>query len=225
MTSRSKNHPPAPGTHGRLFTELEARATRIADACTAYVDGASRGNPGPAAYAVILQQPDGKTILELGKYLGRTTNNVAEYYGLISALDAAASRGITHLRIRSDSELLVRQMEGRYRVKSPDLRPLYERAAKMARSFAYFAIEHVAREQNRDADRLANLALNRTAAGERGEIRKVKSESRLEKPQEKMPRRIRARVAGGALVPAEPLGLAEGAEVEVTVRKIAEVQK
>jgi ribonuclease HI len=221
MTPRSKSHPPASGAHGRLFAEPEARTARAADACTAYVDGASRGNPGPASYAVVLQSPNGKTILELGKYIGRTTNNVAEYYGLISALDAAASQGIARLRIRSDSELLVRQMEGRYKVKSPDLRPLFERAIKLARGFAYFAIEHIPREQNRDADRLANLALDSTAAGESGEIRKTKIETRSEKLQDKMSRRIRARVAGGALVPEEPLGLAEGAEVEVIIRTIS----
>jgi ribonuclease HI len=224
MTSPRRSHRPA--GHGRLFAEPESHGARAADASTAYVDGASRGNPGPAAYAVILQGPDGKTILELGKYLGRATNNVAEYYGLISALDAAASHGITRLRIRSDSELLVRQMEGRYRVKSPDLRPLYERAAKLARGFAYFAIEHVPREQNRDADRLANRALDRTAAGGEGEIRKPKSETRPENlPEnlkEKLMRRIRARVAGGALVPEEPLSLADGTEVEVLIRKIGD---
>ncbi len=129
----------------------------------AYVDGASRGNPGPASYAVILRAPDGTIKFEIGKYLGRATNNVAEYYALITALDYAAAEKITRLRVRSDSELLVRQMEGRYKVKSPDLRPLHERAQKLARGLAYFAIEHVPREQNRDADALANVALDRTA--------------------------------------------------------------
>ena len=146
---------------------------RTASACSAnpsgppahvaYVDGASRGNPGPAAYAVVLQGPGGQTQFEIGKYFGRATNNVAEYYALIAALDAAQSRGIKRLLVRSDSELLVRQMQGRYKVKSADLKPLHERAQKLARGFGYFAIEHVPREQNSEADALANRALDETS--------------------------------------------------------------
>ena len=142
----------------RLFGEPERPAAHIA-----YIDGGSRGNPGPAAYAVVVKAPGGKTEFEIYKYFGRATNNVAEYYGLISALDAAQSHGIQRLLIRSDSELLVRQMQGRYKVKSTDLKPLHERAQKLARGFAYFAIEHVPREQNAEADALANRALDETA--------------------------------------------------------------
>src|SRR5712692_42139 len=148
--------------HAKLFADPEAGAERPTEVTTAYIDGASRGNPGPASYAVILKGPDGKVTLELGKYFGRATNNVAEYYGLITALDGAASRGITRLRVRSDSELLVRQMEGRYKVKSGDLKPLCERAQKLARGFAWFGIEYIPREENREADKLANEALDRT---------------------------------------------------------------
>ena len=148
-----------PGPQGqRLFGEPERPAAHIA-----YIDGASRGNPGAAAYAVVVKAPGGKTEFEIGKYFGRATNNVAEYYGLIAALDAAQSRGIQRLLVRSDSELLVRQMQGRYKVKSADLKPLYERAQKMTRGFAYFAIEHVPREQNAEADALANRALDETS--------------------------------------------------------------
>ena len=155
MTPAPKSSPP----HGpRLFGEPERQAAHVA-----YIDGASRGNPGPAAYAVVLQGPGGQTLAEIGKYFGRATNNVAEYYGLIAALDAAQSRGVTRLLIRSDSELLVRQMQGRYKVKSADLRPLHERAQKLARGFDYFAIEHVPREQNSEADALANRALDETS--------------------------------------------------------------
>lgn len=203
----------SPTPHARLLSEPEARAERPADVTTAYIDGASRGNPGPASYAVILKGPDGKVVLELGKYFGRATNNVAEYYGLIHALDSAASRGITRLRVRSDSELLVRQVEGRYKVKSADLKPLFERAQKLARGFAWFAIEYIPREENREADRLANQALDRTgkssAAREEteGEIRKSKFETR----------KIRTRYLKGALIPTEPLDLPEGAEVDITI--------
>src|SRR5580693_2613835 len=140
------------------FAEPE-RPTKIH---LAKVDGASRGNPGPASYAVIMRKPDGSSEFEIGKYVGRATNNVAEYYGLIAALDYAASHGIERLRIQSDSELLVRQMQGRYKVKSPDLRPLHERAQKLARGLAFFEIQHIPRELNSEADALANLALDRT---------------------------------------------------------------
>lgn len=152
--------PPKPSSGRLLFAAPE----KPANVFIANVDGASRGNPGPASYAVIVRGPDGATCFEAGKYIGRTTNNVAEYYALISALDYAAAQGIERLLVRSDSELLVRQMEGRYKVKSPDLRPLYEHARKLARGLAYFAVEHVPRERNRDADELANIALDRTSS-------------------------------------------------------------
>jgi ribonuclease HI len=144
------------------FGEPESSAAKNSGSHVAYVDGASRGNPGPASYAVILRAPDGKTVLEIGKYLGRATNNVAEYYGLITALDYAQAQGVSRLLVRSDSQLLVRQMQGRYKVKSPDLRPLYERARKMAGALAHFAIEHIPRELNSAADELANIALDKT---------------------------------------------------------------
>src|SRR5438309_5114596 len=154
MKNRSTNPP-----SGKL---LFATPERPANIFVANVDGASRGNPGPASYDVILRGPDGTTRFEGGKYIGQATNNVAEYYGLISALDYAAAQGIDRLLVRSASDLLVRQMQGRYKVKSADLRPLHERARKLAHGFAYFAIEHVPREQNREADKLANVALDRT---------------------------------------------------------------
>jgi ribonuclease HI len=200
----------------RLFSEpAEPAAAR--DVYTANVDGGARGNPGPAAYGIVLRQPDGRILLAAGKYVGRTTNNVAEYYSLIAALDAALERGIRRLRVESDSELLVRQMQGLYRVKSPDLRPLHERAAKLARGLDLFRIEHVPREKNREADRLVNEALDNTASGGNSETRNTKMETRQQKPETM---KIRARVRGGALVPAEPLGLPEGAEVELLISKI-----
>src|SRR5437016_11698315 len=159
-----KSRPTKPASGKLLFDAPE----RPANIFVAYVDGASRGNPGPASYAVILRGPDGATRFEAGKYIGRATNNVAEYYGLITALDYAAAHGIERLLVRSDSELLVRQIQGRYKVKSADLRPLHERARKLAHGFAYFAIEHVPREQNREADELANSALDRSGSGSGG---------------------------------------------------------
>src|ERR1700692_1376204 len=129
----------------------------------ANIDGAARGNPGPASYGVVIRDGSGELVAKLKKYIGRMTNNVAEYYGLIAALDYAESHRVRALRIESDSELLVRQMRGHYKVKSPDLRPLFERAKKMSQTFESFRIDHVYRAQNSEADALANEALDETA--------------------------------------------------------------
>jgi ribonuclease HI len=200
---------PRPPSPSLPFAEPE----RPAGVHVAHIDGASRGNPGPASYAVVLCGPDGRTEWEMGKYLGRSTNNVAEYHALITALDYARAQGIARLLVRSDSELLVRQVQGRYRVKSPDLRPLHERAQKLARSLSFFTIEHVPRERNREADKLANLALDRTA--------NPGGQSAAANPPSEAPRgekRLRARYSAGALHPLESLDLAEGETVELTIR-------
>src|SRR5258705_511486 len=130
----------------------------------ANVDGGSRGNPGPAGYGVRIERDDG-TIVELKESLGRATNNVAEYSGLIAALRWAAANGVSKLLIRADSELLVKKMRGEYRVKSPGLQPLYEQARALARQIGDVRFEHVRREFNKDADRLANEAMDEAAAG------------------------------------------------------------
>ena len=195
----------------RLFSDSD-QAIPASGVYIANIDGASRGNPGPSAYAVVIRDPAGHVVLELAKRLGRETNNVAEYYALLAALDYATSQGIGALRIRSDSELLVRQMQGRYRVKSADLKPLYERAGKLVRQLAYFAIEHVPREQNDDADRLANVALdsgNPSSASRAGPEQKI---------HRSVPsRRIRARFDKGVFTPLEPLDLPEGSDVVVDI--------
>src|SRR5580693_2729157 len=148
---------------GKLFEEPEAPSARAEGAYSANIDGAARGNPGPAAYGVVIRRPDGKTHESLGKYIGRTTNNVAEYFALIAALDYAAASGIRRLRVFSDSQLIVNQIKGIYKVKHPDLRPLHERAKKQAAGLETFTIQYVPREQNRDADDLANAALDSTS--------------------------------------------------------------
>jgi ribonuclease HI len=125
----------------------------------ANIDGGSRGNPGPAGYGVHIEQADG-TILELKEFLGSCTNNVAEYSGLLAALRWAAQHGVSDLRIRSDSELLVKQMRGEYRVKNPGLLPLYDEARALMRKIGRVTFEHVRREFNKDADRLANEAMD-----------------------------------------------------------------
>jgi ribonuclease HI len=194
----------------------------------ANIDGASRGNPGPASYAVVLRDPAGKIALELAKNIGRETNNVAEYFALLAALDYAASHNIAALRVRSDSELLVRQMQGRYKVKSPDLKPLHERATKLSRQLQYFAIEHVRRELNRDADALANVALD-SAGVPKFEDRKsrlvndaapagARPAPALISAHANSPRTLRARYVRGVFVPAEPVDLPEGSEVTLDIR-------
>ncbi len=128
---------------------------------TAYCDGGSRGNPGPAGYGVWIQGADGEPLAELSEYLGRTTNNVAEYSGLLAALEFAVKNGHPRLRVIADSELMVKQMQGRYKVNSADLRPLYEEAKRRVARLERFRIEHVLRGKNQRADRLANLAMDR----------------------------------------------------------------
>jgi ribonuclease HI len=127
---------------------------------TAYTDGAARGNPGPAGAGVWLLDAQGKCIAEEARYLGEATNNVAEYSALLVALERAIELGATRLEIRSDSELLVRQMTGVYRVKHPGLRELYDRAQALSRKIGDVDFVHVRREANREADRLANLAID-----------------------------------------------------------------
>jgi ribonuclease HI len=131
------------------------------DAIVAYCDGGSRGNPGPAGFGVYIQDSTGKVLAELSQYLGKQTNNFAEYSALLAALEFAIAQGHRSLRVVSDSELMVKQMKGQYRVNSPELRPLYEEARRRVPQLEHFQIQHVLREKNRHADRLANLAMDR----------------------------------------------------------------
>jgi ribonuclease HI len=129
------------------------------EVATINIDGASRGNPGPAAYAYVISRP-GHPVVENAECLPATTNNSAEYTALVRALERAAELGAERLLIKSDSELLVKQMNGQYRVKHPDLRPLYEQACALRREFRQVTIVHVPRAENRRADELCNLALD-----------------------------------------------------------------
>jgi probable phosphoglycerate mutase len=131
-------------------------------AATANVDGGSRGNPGPAGYGVRIETDEG-AIVELKQSLGICTNNVAEYNGLVAALRWAATHQVETLHVRSDSELLVKQMNGEYRVRNPGLQPLYEQARTLARQIGRVRFEHVRREFNQEADRLANEAMDEAA--------------------------------------------------------------
>jgi ribonuclease HI len=142
-----------------VFSHPLHGAARILKAI-AYVDGAARGNPGPAGYGVYMTMEDG-AIIEVAGYLGKTTNNVAEYSGLLEALAVASAEGATELEVVSDSLLLVKQMNGEYRVKHPNLLPLFLRARALVRSFKRFSIRHTLRAGNKEADRLANVAVDR----------------------------------------------------------------
>ena len=126
----------------------------------AYIDGGARGNPGPAGYGVRVENEAGDLIDELHGGLGIATNNVAEYNGLLAALRWAVDRGERNLLIRADSELLVKQMRGEYKVKHPGLQPLYVRARLLVMELADVRFEHVRREHNKEADRLSNLGMD-----------------------------------------------------------------
>jgi ribonuclease HI len=130
-----------------------------------YTDGASRGNPGPAGAGVLLLDEKGRPILELNRFLGKATNNEAEYQALIAGLEAAEKLEITRLRIFLDSELVVKQLRGEYRVRNPRLQPLFDEVASRLQRLSSYGIMHVPRERNEKADRLANEAVDRGLRG------------------------------------------------------------
>lgn len=143
-----------------LFSSQRSNTSKTAAWATAFTDGGSRGNPGPAGYGVLIQAEDGSVLAELNEFLGFRTNNVAEYSGMLAALDYALAHGVGRLRVISDSELMVKQIRGQYRVQSPDLRPLYEEAKRKIAQLEGFQIEHVLRGKNKRADELANQAMD-----------------------------------------------------------------
>ena len=195
-----------------LFGEAEPERKAIAS-YQANVDGGSRGNPGPAAYGVVVRDPRGDIVARLKKYIGKNTNNVAEYFGLIAALDYAQNHGVRALRVESDSELMVKQMSGQYKVKSEELKPLFERAKKMSQTFESFRISHVYREQNKEADALVNQALDETSGAGGGSAAKAEKQAGKDGTM-----RLVARYKDGVLQPYETLDLPEGTEVELLLR-------
>lgn len=157
---------------------------------TAWCDGGSRGNPGPAGYGAVIQDPQGQTVARLSQFLGKQTNNFAEYQGLLAVLDWAIHNGAKHLRVISDSELMVNQMKGRYKVASPTLRPLFEQATLLSKRLEKFEMSHTLRGGNKEADRLANEAMDKGRSGACGRPSQQVSESA-------------SRRAGGAAQPAK----------------------
>jgi len=151
-----------------LFVVEEAGMNALFDdappQATMFCDGGSRGNPGPAASGSVVLAPDGRTIAEVGVFLGIATNNVAEWNGLCAGLEAAADHGIKRLAVRMDSELVVKQIKGVYRVKHPALKPFFARAKMLLRRFESVDIQHVPRKLNAAADAVVNQVLDREAA-------------------------------------------------------------
>jgi ribonuclease HI len=212
-----------PPRAAELFADGASEAKPVAAAYRANIDGGSRGNPGPAAYGVVIRDAKGDIVAKLKKYIGRMTNNVAEYYGLIAALDYMQSQGIRALRIESDSELLVKQMRGQYKVRSPELQPLFERARKMSQALESFRIDHVYREQNREADALANEAMDEVEGGSAKSAKAAAAASApAAKSETRAPvgevRKIRARFRSGVLYLLEDVDLPDGVEVDVLLR-------
>ncbi|WP_035347797.1 ribonuclease HI family protein [Edaphobacter aggregans] len=128
---------------------------------TAHCDGGARGNPGPSGYGAVLTGPSGEPLAELSEFLGIRTNNYAEYSGLLAVLEYALAHNHLRLRVVSDSELMVKQIQGKYRVNSPDLKPLWQEAKNRIACLEAFEISHALRHKNKDADRLANQAMDR----------------------------------------------------------------
>jgi len=173
----------------------------------AHSDGGARGNPGPAGYGVVIKDESGKKVAALSEYLGHQTNNFAEYQGLIAALEYALQHGPKALKVISDSELLVRQIKGIYKVKNPTLQDLHGLAKELIAQLQWFAIGHALREHNQEADRLANEAMD-----------KGMGRARPAAPVSSGPQEFEGVVRGGRI---ELLNgsLPDGCRVQVRVRK------
>jgi probable phosphoglycerate mutase len=147
---------------GNLFESLEPTPAKSpSNWYTAHCDGGSRGNPGPSGYGAVIEDPKGQTVARMSQFLGIQTNNYAEYSGLLAVLEWAIANGAKCLRVISDSELMVKQMKGQYKVKSPGLRPLWEEAKRRAARLDRFEMRHTLRGGNKEADRLANEAMDK----------------------------------------------------------------
>jgi len=150
-------------TSPSLFADIPASQSVSIETgwVTAHCDGGARGNPGPSGYGAVLTGPSGEPLAELSEFLGIRTNNYAEYSGLLGVLNYALEHNHRRLRVVSDSELMVKQIQGKYRVNSPDLKPLWQEAKNRIAKLDAFEISHALRHKNKDADRLANQAMDR----------------------------------------------------------------
>jgi ribonuclease HI len=147
---------------GDLFSSNQPQDSKSASGFViAHCDGGSRGNPGPSGYGAVIEDQNGRILARLSEYLGKRTNNYAEYSALLGVLDWCLKNGQNRLRAIADSELMVKQMQGKYKVNSPDLRPLWEEARRRASQLERFEIAHTLRGGNKEADQLANDAMDR----------------------------------------------------------------
>jgi ribonuclease HI len=176
----------------------------------AHSDGGARGNPGPAGYGVVIQDEVGRKVAALSAYLGHQTNNFAEYQGLIAALEYAIEHGHKALKVVSDSELLVRQIKGVYKVKSATLQELHGRAKQLIAQLEWFSIDHALREHNREADELANQAMDKGT----GRVARAPSPAAVSA----MPQEFEGVVQGGAIKLLSGQ-LPEGTRVQVRAKK------
>jgi len=151
---------PAPRVPQAASLPLEPPTGTGRTALKVYSDGAARGNPGPAGAGAVLKNAQGQVVEKLGQFLGDNTNNFAEYMGLLLGLKRARELGIQEVEIYADSELMIRQLSGRYQVKSPTLRPLFDEARALLRGFSRFTLTHIPRAQNADADEMSNRAID-----------------------------------------------------------------
>jgi len=182
----------------------------------AYTDGGARGNPGPAGYGVVIQNQAGVKIAALSQYLGHQTNNFAEYQGLIAALEYALEHGHRALKVVSDSELLMRQLNGIYKVKNSTLQELHGRAKQFIAQLDWFSIDHALREHNRDADQLANQAMDKGT----GRLSTTKRETAGESPAGTVAYAQEFEgVAEGGVIKLLNGALPEGTRVQVRVKK------
>ena len=182
---------------GNLFASPDA-STETSPWYTAHCDGGSRGNPGPSGYGAVVEDGKGRVVAELSGFLGIQTNNYAEYSGLIAVLKWANQNGTKYLRVVSDSELMVKQMQGKYKVASPILRPLYDEARKLARGFARFEMTHTLRGGNKTADRLANEAMDKGMGKTAGQQASGSASKQAARPYGKLS------TTGPATPPAKP---------------------
>lgn len=144
-----------------LFPEPPASSSSSSEWIHAHCDGGSRGNPGPAGYGALVTDARGEVLAELSEFLGKRTNNFAEYSGLLAVLDWALKNGHRRVKVVSDSELMVKQVQGKYKVNSPDLKPLWAEARAQVTRLDAFEISHALRHKNKEADALANQAMDR----------------------------------------------------------------
>lgn len=172
----------------------------------AHTDGGARGNPGPAGYGVVIHDAQGNKVAALSQYLGRQTNNVAEYQALIAALEYADEHAPKALKVISDSQLMVMQVKGVYKVKEPTLRDLHARVSQLVRRMEWFEIEHVLRGKNREADELANQAMD-------------KGSGKISPPSSATPRQEFNGIVRGGKIELLDGSIAEGTAVQVRVKR------